>query len=43
MGARIREIAAAAGVEEVAVLTTVHDPEVRRRSYALLAEEFGLV
>jgi len=29
-------------VEEVAVLTTVHDPEARRRSYALLAEEVAL-
>jgi hypothetical protein len=25
-------------VEEVAILTTLHDAEARRRSYALLAE-----
>ena len=29
-------------VEEVAILTTVHDPEARRRSYRLLAAEFAL-
>jgi hypothetical protein len=29
-------------VEEIAILTTLHDPEARRRSYTLLAEEFGL-
>jgi luciferase family oxidoreductase group 1 len=32
------DLAAANGVEEVAVLTTTHDPEVRRRSYTLVAE-----
>ncbi len=32
------DLAAANAVEEVAVLTTTHDPEVRRRSYALVAE-----
>jgi hypothetical protein len=26
-------------VEEIAVLTTLHDPEARRRSYTLLANE----
>lgn len=30
------------GVDEVAVLTTVHDPEARRRSYALLADAASL-
>ncbi len=30
------------GVEEIAVLTTLHDPEARRRSYSLLAKELGL-
>ena len=35
-------LAAEHGVEEIAVLTTVHDPEARRRSYTLLAREFGL-
>ena len=28
--------------EEIAILTTLHDPEARRRSYTLLAREFGL-
>lgn len=42
VGARLRELAAAYQVEEIAILTTVHDPEARRRSYALLAAEFGL-
>ncbi len=32
------DLAAANGVGEIAVLTTTHDPEVRRHSYALLAE-----
>jgi hypothetical protein len=30
------------GVEEIAILTTLHDPEARRHSYTLLAREFGL-
>ncbi|MDE2005657.1 MAG: LLM class flavin-dependent oxidoreductase [Rhodospirillales bacterium] len=38
VAARLGELAATLGVEEVAVLTTVHDPEARRRSYTLLAE-----
>ncbi|HEY2134023.1 MAG TPA: LLM class flavin-dependent oxidoreductase [Acetobacteraceae bacterium] len=42
LGARLRELAARLGVEEVAVLTAAHDPVVRRRSYELLAAEFGL-
>ena len=42
VGARLRALAAELDVEEVAVLTTVHDPEARRRSYTLLAEEFAL-
>ena len=43
---RRRRASAGAGgehqVEEIAILTTLHDPAVRRRSYALLAQEFGL-
>lgn len=39
---KLRSLAAEHGVEEIAVLTTVHDPEARRRSYSLLAEAFGL-
>jgi luciferase family oxidoreductase group 1 len=35
---RILALAGELGVEEVAVLTTVHDAEARRRSYALLAQ-----
>jgi luciferase family oxidoreductase group 1 len=42
VGARLRALAAELGVEEVAILTTVYDPAARRRSYTLLAEEFGL-
>ncbi len=42
VGARLRAITAELEVAEVAVLTTVYDPEARRRSYALLAAEFGL-
>jgi luciferase family oxidoreductase group 1 len=42
VAARLRDLAAAAEVDEIAILTTVHDPEARRRSYALLAREFGL-
>ena len=29
-------------VEDVVVLSTAHDPEARRRSYTLLAQEFGM-
>jgi luciferase family oxidoreductase group 1 len=39
---RIERLASEAGADEVAVLTTVHDAEVRRHSYTLLAREFGL-
>lgn len=41
-GAKLRAVAQLHGVEEIAMLTTLHDPEARRRSYALLAAEFGL-
>lgn len=40
--AEIEEIAAAYGAEEAIVVTITHDHEARRRSYELLAEEFGL-
>jgi luciferase family oxidoreductase group 1 len=36
---KLRALAAEHGVEEVAILTTLHDPEARRRSYTLLANE----
>ncbi len=39
---RLRALADDLGVREMAVLSTVHDPVARRRSYTLLAEAFGL-
>lgn len=42
VGDGLRQMAETLGVTEIAVLTTVHDPAKRRRSYTLLAEEFGL-
>ncbi len=38
VAARLRAIAESHGVEEVAILTTVHDPAARQRSYTLIAE-----
>ncbi len=42
VGARLRALAAQLGRDEVVVNTWAFDPAVRRRSYALLAQEFGL-
>jgi luciferase family oxidoreductase group 1 len=42
VGGRLRALAAEHGVQDIAVLSTIHDPEARRRSYTLLAREFGL-
>jgi luciferase family oxidoreductase group 1 len=42
VGAKIRRLAAQFGLDEVVINTWAHDPAVRRRSYALLAAEFGL-
>jgi luciferase family oxidoreductase group 1 len=42
VGGRIRALAASLAIDEVVVLTWSHDPEARRRSYELLAAEFGL-
>lgn len=42
VGAKLRVLGAEAGVEEIAVLTTLHDPVARRHSYMLLAREFAL-
>ena len=42
VGAKLRALAAEHQVDEIAVLSTVHDPEARRRSYKLLADEFGM-
>ena len=39
---KLRQMAAELGVQEMAVLTTVHDATARQRSYTLLAAEFGL-
>lgn len=39
---KLRALAATHAVEEIAVLTTVHDAEARRQSYTLLARECGL-
>ena len=39
---RIRAVAKEQGVEEVAIVTWAHDEDARRRSYELLAGEFGL-
>jgi luciferase family oxidoreductase group 1 len=42
VGEKLRALAHTLGVDEIAMLTTLHDPEVRRRSYTLMAQEFGL-
>jgi luciferase family oxidoreductase group 1 len=42
VAARLRALAEALGVDEVAVLTATHDPRARRRSYELLAGAFGM-
>jgi len=39
---RLRALAGELGVDEIAVLSTCHDPAARRRSYALMAEALGL-
>jgi len=43
VGAKLRALAQQLGVEEVAVLTTLHCAMARRHSYTLLAREFGMV
>jgi luciferase family oxidoreductase group 1 len=42
VGEKLRELAVTHHVEEIAILTTLFDPEARRRSYTLLAKECGL-
>ena len=42
VGAQLRALAADYGLTELVVNTWAHDPAVRRRSYALLAQEFVL-
>ncbi len=39
---RLHDLAATLGIEEVAILTTVADPEARRESYTLIAEAAGI-
>ncbi|WP_428535085.1 LLM class flavin-dependent oxidoreductase [Rhodopila sp.] len=39
VGAKLRALAQQHEVEEIAILTTLHDPAARRRSYALLADQ----
>ena len=39
---KLRALAAELAVDEIAVVTWAHDAEARRRSYALIAEAFGL-
>jgi luciferase family oxidoreductase group 1 len=40
---KLQALAAELQVEEMVVLSTAHDPEARRRSYTLLAQEAGMV
>jgi len=42
VGDKLRELAAAYQVDEIAILTTLFDPQARRQSYALLAKACGL-
>ena len=42
VAAQLRALALRLGVEEVAIITWAHDPQVRQHSYQLLAHEFGL-
>ncbi len=42
VGAKLRALAAQLELDELVVNTWAHDPAVRRKSYALLAAEFGL-
>ena len=42
VAARMRELAEEVGVQEMAVVTWSHDEAARRRSYELIAREFGL-
>jgi luciferase family oxidoreductase group 1 len=41
VGQKLRALAEEHQIEEIAILTTLHDPESRKRSYSLLAAEFG--
>ena len=39
---QLRALAQAFQLDEIVINTWAHEPAVRRRSYALLAHEFGL-
>ncbi|WP_428530725.1 LLM class flavin-dependent oxidoreductase [Rhodopila sp.] len=39
VGAKLRALAQQHDVEEIVILTTLHDPQARQRSYALLADQ----
>ncbi len=43
VGSQLRALATSLDAQEIAVLTTIHDPSARRRSYELLAREFRLM
>jgi len=42
VGEKLRALTETYDVSEIAILTTLHDPEARRHSYTLLAREFEL-
>jgi len=42
VGARLRELAAGFGLDEIVINTWTHDPRARHHSYELLAREFSL-
>jgi luciferase family oxidoreductase group 1 len=42
VAAQLRDLAQALQLDEIVINTWAHEPAVRRRSYALLAQEFGL-
>ncbi len=42
VGERLRELAATFELDEIVIVTWTHDPAARRRSYELIAAEFGL-
>jgi luciferase family oxidoreductase group 1 len=42
VGKQLRALAAELDLDHLVINTWAHDPEVRRRSYTLLAQEFGL-
>jgi luciferase family oxidoreductase group 1 len=43
VGLQLRTLAETLQLDEIVINTWAHDPQVRRHSYALLADEFGLI